>query len=199
MAEEQKNKSAENHNKEVPDTPSSHEYDGIVELNNPSPKWIIIIFYVTIAFSLLYAIHYFGYPGNKKDQYSEYERKVTAFEEEQSAREAVTSDAEEELSNEENFAEGSKLYAEKGCLACHGASGEGNAIGPNLTDNYWIHGCTEEEVIKVITEGIPAKGMTPYKSMMSQKQIEQLSKFILGSMVGSAPANAKDAQGEECK
>ena len=58
---------------------------------------------------------------------------------------------------------------------------------------------SEEEVIKIITEGKPEKGMTPYKSMMSETQINHLAKFILGSMAGSEPANAKEAQGEECK
>lgn len=196
MAEDQKNISNE---AQEPDTPSAHEYDGIKELNNPSPKWIIIVFYITIGFSLIYAIHYFGHPGNKRDQASEYERKVAAFEAKKADMQAEAAEGAAEMTEAEIFAAGSKLYAEKGCIACHGANGEGNAIGPNLADNYWINGCSEEEVIRIIAEGKPEKGMTPYKSMMSQKQIEHLSQFILGSMVGSNPANAKEPQGEECK
>lgn len=197
MAERNKKpRSAEK--EQIPDTPSSHRYDDIEELTNPSPKWIIIVFYVTIGFSLLYAIHYFGYPGNKRDQYSEYERKVAAFEEKKSDMQASVFGA-AEMSEAEILAAGGTLYAEKGCLACHGLNGEGNAIGPNLADQFWINGCTSEEVIKIITEGKPEKGMTPYKSMMSEQQIKHLAQYILSSMRGSNPANAKAAQGIECK
>jgi len=185
-------------NEQPEDTPSSHEYDGIVELNNPSPKWIIIVFLVTIAFSVIYAIHYFGYPGNEKDQISEYERKVAAFETKKAEMKANSAANAEELDITAILDAGKKLYAEKGCIACHGANGEGNAIGPNLSDKYWLNGCSEEEVIKIITEGKPEKGMTPYKSMMSETQINHLSSYILQSMVGSEPANAKEPQGEEC-
>lgn len=181
------------------DTPSSHEYDGIVELNNPSPKWIIIIFLVTIAFSIIYAIHYFGYPGNEMDQASEYERKVAAFEAKKAEMRAESAANAEELDITAILEAGKNLYAEKGCIACHGANGEGNAIGPNLADNFWLNGCSEEDVIKIITEGKPEKGMTPYKSMMSETQIKHLATYILESLVGSEPANAKEAQGVECK
>jgi cytochrome c oxidase cbb3-type subunit 3 len=180
------------------DTPSAHEYDGIKELNNPSPKWIIIVFYVTIAFSLLYAIHFFGHPNNKRDQYSEYERKVEAFEQKKSAMQSDAAAAAIDMDEAAIFEAGGKLYAEKGCIACHGANGEGNAIGPNLADSFWLNGCSEEDVIRIIAEGKPEKGMTPYKSMMSETQIKHLTQFILGSMVGSEPDNAKEAQGEEC-
>lgn len=180
------------------DTPSSHEYDGIVELNNPSPKWIIAVLFATILFSVIYAIHYFGYPGNEKDQVREYERKVAAFEIKKQEMQASSANASADMDESAILAEGKKLYAEKGCLACHGMNGEGNAIGPNLADNYWLNGCSEEDVIKIIAEGKPEKGMTPYKNMMSGKQIEHLTAYILKEMVGSSPANAKEAQGEEC-
>ncbi len=183
---------------QLQDTPSSHRYDDIEELTNPSPKWIIIVFYVTIGFALLYAIHYFGYPGNKRDQYSEYERKVTAFEEKKSEMQANSAGT-VEMSEAEILAAGTSLYAEKGCVACHGLNGEGNAIGPNLADNFWLNGCSTEEVIKIIAEGKPEKGMTPYKSMMSEQQIKHLAQYILSSMRGSNPANARAAQGTECE
>lgn len=105
---------------------------------------------------LLYAIHYFGYPGNKRDQYSEYERKVAAFEEKKSDMQSSASGA-AEMSEAEILAAGGTLYTEKGCLACHGLNGEGNAIGPNLTDQFWLNGCSMEEVIKIISEGKPEK------------------------------------------
>lgn len=176
-----------------------HEYDGIKELNNPSPNWVVAIFFVTIGFSLFYVIHFHGFPDNGRDQVSEYERKVTAFEDKKiEMRAAVAADA-GEMDESEVIAAGEKLYLEKGCIACHGMKGEGNAIGPNLTDNFSINGCSDEAIIKIITEGKPTKGMTPYKAMMSEEQIKHLTVFIQKKLVGSNPENAKDAQGEACK
>jgi cytochrome c oxidase cbb3-type subunit 3 len=176
---------------------ATHEYDGIKELNNPPPAWIIIIFLVTIGFSLLYLVHYFGYPDNQMDQESEYKRKVAAFEEKvkKNQEDAATT---KEISLDEILAAGEDLYIKHGCIACHGQKGEGNAIGPNLTDNYWIHGCAEEDVVSIIRDGNPLKGMTAFGNKMSDKQISSLSQYILVKMVDSNPENPKEAQGEEC-
>ena len=176
---------------------TDHDYDGIKELNNPSPNWVILIFMATFCFSMIYLVHYFGYPENGKDQASEYNTDMEAakLEKENSA----SSGAGGNLSPEMAIAAGKKLYNEKGCIACHGQAGEGNAVGPNLTDKFWINGCSKEAIIKVITEGKPEKGMTPYKNVMTEAQIGHLAAFISGSLSGSTPANAKAAQGEECK
>jgi cytochrome c oxidase cbb3-type subunit 3 len=40
--------------------------------------------------------------------------------------------------------------------------------------------------------------MTPYKDQLTQEQTEQMASYLL-SIVGSNPANAKEAQGTECK
>lgn len=176
-----------------------HDYDGIKELNNPSPNWVVAIFFVTIGFSLFYAIHYHGFPNNGRDQISEYERKSAAFDDKKKEMRALASAEAGEMDESEIIAMGEKLYMEKGCIACHGIKGEGNAIGPNLTDKFWINGCTDKAIIKIITEGKPAKGMTPYKAMMSEDQIKHLTAFIQQKMMGSNPENAKAAQGEACE
>lgn len=175
-----------------------HDYDGIKELNNPSPNWIIAIFFVTIGFSLFYAIHFFGYPDNGRDQKSEYDRKVLAFEERKKEMRNEAAATAGDMDETEIIAAGEKLFMEKGCIACHGMKGEGNAIGPNLTDKFWIHGCSDENIENVISNGVPEKGMTPYKSMMSEEQIKHLAVFIKKKLVGSNPENPKDPQGEEC-
>ncbi len=176
-----------------------HDYDGIRELNNPSPYWIIALFFVTIGFAIFYAVYYFGYPDNGKSQAEEYAMRSAAFDAKIEAQQVATAGTEGEKDLTEIIAEGEKLFAEKGCVACHGMKGEGNAIGPNLTDNYWLNGCSEDDIIKIITEGKPEKGMTPYKAMMSANQIKSLTTFIQKKLVGSSPENAKDPQGEECK
>ncbi len=176
-----------------------HNFDGITEHNNPAPTWIIILFLVTIGFSGLYAIHYFGHPNMDNDQTSEYNRKVAEFEIEKLAMREANKAEGGELSQADILAEGRSLYAEKGCIACHGTMGEGNNIGPNLSDNAWLNGCSPEELIDVIANGRPTKGMTPYKTMMTEDQIAHVTSYILEELVGSNPANGKEAQGEVCE
>jgi len=84
------------------------------------------------------------------------------------------------------------------CFACHGMNGEGNAIGPNMTDDYWLHGCKIQDVVNVIKNGVPAKGMTPFKGQLSDEKIQKVASYIL-SLKGTNPANAKAAQGEKCE
>jgi len=83
------------------------------------------------------------------------------------------------------------------CFACHGMNGEGNAIGPNMTDEYYLHGCKIQDVVNVIKNGVPAKGMTPYKAQLSDEKIMKVASYIL-SLRGTKPANAKAPQGEKC-
>ncbi len=172
----------------------THEYDGIKELNNPSPLWVIFLFMATIGFSGIYAVKYFGYPKNGMDQQSEYKISVEEQKNNMSSeRNGIV------LAEPEMIAAGEKLFKEKGCIACHGSKGEGNTIGPNLCDNFWLNGCKSDEIEHIIKEGKPEKGMTPFKSTLSDAQIKQITTYILKSLVGSNPANGKTAQGVECK
>jgi cytochrome c oxidase cbb3-type subunit 3 len=175
-----------------------HDFDGITELNNPAPNWILLVFIATFGFSLFYAITYFGYPDNGKDQVSEYNRKSEAFDKEKKQQqEASTGGA--VMGEQEKLTAGAQLFTQKGCIACHGMKGEGNQIGPNLTDNYWLNGCSVENVNLIIAEGKPEKGMTPFKSIMTQEEIKDVSLFILKKLVGSNPDKGKAPQGVECK
>ena len=93
---------------------------------------------------------------------------------------------------------GKALYQAKACFACHGMNGEGNAIGPNLTDGFAKHGCSEKEVTAVITKGAPGTTMVAYEAQLSADEINQLAAFVV-SLQGTKPANAKAAEGEKCK
>jgi mono/diheme cytochrome c family protein len=79
------------------------------------------------------------------------------------------------------------------CASCHGQAGEGN-IGPNFTDNFWIHGSEFKDLCKTIVEGVPDKGMISWVGQLSGDQIKQVASYIL-SLEGSNPPNQKAAQG----
>ena len=87
---------------------------------------------------------------------------------------------------------GGEVYTTMNCFACHGLHGEGNAIGPNLCDEYWLNGCSFNEVFNIIKNGNPAKGMTPFKGQINDEKIQQVTSYILGElMVGSTPRECK--------
>jgi cytochrome c oxidase cbb3-type subunit 3 len=199
MADEIKNTDDTTAAEQHDDKHAAHEYDGIVELTNPAPYWIILVLLATLGFSMAYVITYFGYPNNGKDQKSEYEKSVTAFAVEKAEMKKNKPGGSKGLDEKQMILAGQTLFTEKGCIACHGLKGEGNAVGPNLTDDAWINGCKEEQIIATITNGKPEKGMTPFKNMLSEDQIQQLAKYILGSLAGSNPPNPKPAQGVPCK
>ncbi len=83
------------------------------------------------------------------------------------------------------------------CATCHGKLGEGG-IGPNLTDDYWLHGAGISNIYKTVKYGVPAKGMLSWRLEMPPQQMLQVASFVM-TMHGSNPPNAKAPQGELVK
>ena len=171
-----------------------HEYDGIVELDNGMPPWLVNLFYATALFAVVYMIYYHGFD-NGKIMENEYKAEV--------AQAALTQKDEgtgvttyKPLTDQAALASGKALF-DKECVACHGKEGQG-VIGPNLTDEYWIHGGEVNSIFRTIKVGVPDKGMVAWKSRFSGKQMLELASYIL-SLQGTNPPNAKEAQGEKGK
>ena len=182
-------------NEEEKDHLMDHDYDGIKELDNPPPRWIMLLFYITIGWSILYGAYFFWLKQGPHQE-EEYAMETLAHNE----KYQITNLSADDLvafTDEASLSEGKQIYIDMACMACHGMNGEGNAVGPNLTDNYWIHGCNISELFSVIKNGVPAKGMTPFKGQLSDEKIQKVASYVL-SLVGSNPANPKDPQGEEC-
>ncbi|RYZ29080.1 MAG: cytochrome C oxidase subunit III, partial [Chitinophagaceae bacterium] len=77
---------------------------------------------------------------------------------------------------------------------CHGGKGEGG-VGPNLTDKFWLHGGTINDVFKTIKYGVPEKGMQAWEKTYSPSQIKNIASYIK-SIAGSNPPNGKSPQGD---
>jgi len=181
---------------EVDEHLSEHTYDGIEELDNPPPRWIMMLFYLTIGFSIIYAAYFFWF-----DIGDLQEAKYAKKSEQHDARYQMASQSTDELvvlSDAADIEEGANIYREMSCFACHGMSGEGNAIGPNLTDNNWISGCDFQSIFNMIKNGNPAKGMTAFKMQLSDNRIQKVASYVV-SLKGSNPPNAKGPQGEACE
>ncbi len=174
-----------------------HEYDGIRELDNDLPPWWKWLFYITIVFAAVYLIRLFVFHPDDLIQDREFanEMKKVAV---TKAAETTTPAAEfkvELLTDDASLASGKETWT-KICAACHLADG-GGLVGPNMTDDYWIHGNTVEDLYNVVTNGVIEKGMLPYKSQLSeQKRLEVIS-YILVKLHGTTPANPKAPQGNK--
>jgi cytochrome c oxidase cbb3-type subunit III len=172
-----------------------HNYDGIEELDNPPPRWIMAIFYITIAWSIIYAANYFWLDVGD-DQDTEYVKKSAQHDAKYQLKNQSTGEL-GLLTDAADLDAGKIIYTEMNCFTCHGVVGEGNAIGPNLTDNYWISGCDFPDVVNIIKNGNPTKGMTAFKTQISDSKIQQVASYVL-SLSGTDPADAKAAQGDLC-
>lgn len=169
-----------------------HDYDGIKELSNRPPPWLMMIFYGTIIWSVFYVFHYhiLKTGPSQEDEYN------TEMAEADNLYKTAAFDASNItlITDNGKLSQGLIKYS-KACASCHGANGEGT-VGPNLTDNNWLHGNTPEAVFKTIKEGVPNTSMTAYGNMYSDKDILLYTSYILVSLKGTNPANGKAPEGE---
>lgn len=171
-----------------------HDFDGIKELDNRLPPWLKYLFYVSIVFSFAYLVRLVIFEDDSIVQSLEYENEMAAANPE---TEAIADSIVPEVkivSMEEKLSKGKATYNSV-CAVCHGKFGEG-LVGPNLTDDYWIHGGSIEELSAVIADGIIEKGMLAFKTQLSPTQREYVLDYIL-SLEGTNPANAKAPEGEK--
>jgi len=173
-----------------------HDYDGIKELDNALPPWWKYGFYFTIAVAALYLLRYHVWKtGPDPQQEYDQEMKVAAAQIEEYRKKSgdMVDEKTVTMADATGIAEGDKIF-HANCFACHGAKGEGG-VGPNLTDNYWLHGGTINDVFKTIKYGVPEKGMQSWEKTYSPAQIQNLASYIK-TLVGTNPPNAKPSQGD---
>jgi cytochrome c oxidase cbb3-type subunit III len=173
-----------------------HDYDGIKELDNALPPWWKWGFYFTVVVAVIY-IFRFHVTGSGPTPLEEYDSEMKVAATKMDAFNKNSKEAFDEktvtLADAKGIAEGKKIFAGT-CFPCHGANAEGNAVGPNLTDEYWLHGGSLGDVFKTVKNGVPDKGMQAWGKTFSPADIKNISSFIL-SLQGTKPANAKAAQG----
>lgn len=186
-----------------------HDYDGIREYDNPLPPWWVYLFWITILWSGVYVVYYhvFAIGDNSTEEYiKEYDpmwnrnvdpnlATLKLIESGRSASYILTGEVSynyEALTDEASLAGGKDIFL-KNCAACHNPEG-GGQIGPNLTDQYWISGGGINNVVKTITEGVPAKGMIAWNTTLSQEEILQVGSYLL-TLQGTNPPNPKGPEG----
>lgn len=177
------------------DEDMGHSYDGITEFDNDLPPWWKYGFYFTIVFAVAY-MGYYHVANAGQLQIAEYETEM------RQAALLVSNEPDDPnklttyttLMAPADLSAGKSVYTTN-CAPCHGANAEGK-VGPNLTDEYWLHGGDINQVYKTIKFGVTSKGMVAWKGKLAGKQILQVSSYI-ESLQGSKPANAKEPQGDK--
>jgi cytochrome c oxidase cbb3-type subunit III len=178
-----------------------HDYDGIQELDNDLPFWWIALFISTAIIGLSYMAYYglgIG-PGQEKEFEQEVARAelMRTFNGPTGKQAEVANKPPEVLPEptEENTRRGKEIFT-KNCFACHGPEGAG-LVGPNLTDNFFVHGNSLAEVVHIITIGVPAKGMISWSATLSKEEIFDVASFVHSLQGKNLPG--KPPEGKEIK
>ncbi len=178
----------------------AHEYDGIRELDNSLPPWWKYLFYVSIVFAVVYLYRY-HVAGSAPLSAEEYKQEMATAELERMAYLEEASNLVNEtsvvaLTASSELESGRKVYTNL-CVPCHGSLGEGKAtLGPNLTDDYWIHGGSIKDIFKTVKYGVQGKAMISWQDQLSPRQMQEVSSYIL-TLQGTNPPNAKEPEGEK--
>ena len=173
-----------------------HAYDGIREYDNPLPRWWVWIFAGSFWFSVAYFFHY-HLSGNGVSVAAAYEADV-AQAREQAAKSSLAAPVSEEslgklMADAALMKDTQALFGLR-CAPCHGDRGQG-VIGPNLTDNAWIHGHGSlTDIYAVVDQGVLAKGMPAWGKQLSPIEVRKLAAFI-GTQRGKAlPGKAPEGE-----
>ena len=167
-----------------------HEYDGIHELDNKLPRWWVWLFNLTIIFSVVYMAYYhvLGKGRSMTELYQEDMKvgdqlKAKAVAEFEGSMASLTPSKDPAI-----LAEGKDTFM-KLCAPCHRPDG-GGLVGPNLCDDYWIHGSNFVDNLKTIWNGVPAKGMVTWKGTLKPFTIYAAGSYIY-TLRGTNPKNPK--------
>jgi len=185
-----------------------HEADGITEFDNDLPRWWLYGFYFTILFAAAYLVNYHLLPHpfmGDKTIAAEYDAEVKAA--------GLTNPRPlppgggagvpvvVPLTDQASLEKGRAVFESQTnpCSACHRPD-LGGLVGPNLTDDQWLHGCTAGEIVHDIQTGFPQRGMLPYGGgpALSDEQLRQVASYVL-SKRGSHPPNPKIPDAERDK
>lgn len=181
------------------------DYDGIKEYDNPLPRWFLLMFYITILFSFWYMAYYTA----KTEAIAKATgagrnlawsgTRLAAQQKAADAGKGVFTEPrgealEKYLRDPANIARGEALF-KANCVACHGEHGQG-VVGPNLTDRFWIHGGSREQIVSSITTGWTEKGMPAWGVTLGAEKVHWLASYVR-SIRGRSVENPKAPQGVE--
>lgn len=198
---------------------TGHEWDGIKELDNPMPRWWLIVYYATIVWAAVYVIAYPAWPlvrtattgllgySSRGDVKTELDAAKAAKADYIAAIGAKS--VKEILADEKlrTFAAAAGAAAFKvNCVQCHGSGAQGSPGYPNLNDDDWLWGGSAEQIQQTIVHGIRyvedpntrVSEMPAFADILQPKQITQVASFVASLSNKTENVSAEDvAAGKE--
>jgi len=174
---------------------TSHTYDGITEYDNPLPGWWSAIFALCTLFAPIYLLYFHG-GGDGKLIHAQYEDETARIFTLRFKELGDLSPDRETLmkfKDETEWLAVGKAVFNTNCVSCHGADGGGN-VGPNLTDDAWLHVTNIEDIAKVIQDGAANGAMPAWRNRLSHINQIVLTAAYVASLRGSG-ATGKAAEG----
>lgn len=196
---------------------TGHEWDGIKELDNPMPRWWLMVFYACILFSVVWWILYPAWPTGSgyttgllgSNQRVELDERIAEARGEQAAwlERIADSDPAAIIADPDlrQFAvAGGGVAFKDNCAPCHALGGAGQLNYPVLADDEWLWGGTLEDIEYTIRHGIrggidpdardsmmPAFGAD---GLLEPAQVREIAQYVL-SLGGNAEDAAAAARG----
>lgn len=195
---------------------TGHEWDGLKELNNPTPRWWLWVFYATCIWSLGYWVVYPAWPtlsGHTKGTagWTQY-KKLEAEQAEINARQAKYGAAFKDASFEQIMKDetlyafavaGGKAAFKNNCATCHGSGAQGGKGYPNLNDDDWIWGGKLSDIYTTLKFGIRAAHDDTRVSQMpafgrdgvlKQADIKDVTTYVIALSQGKATPDMAGAK-----
>lgn len=179
-----------------------HSYDGIQEYDNRLPNWWLFTLYGSIVFSIGYWLFYetFGVGFTQDESYQHEVELAAQAQIEREMGKEVTDEALLLMTQvPAQLDAGAKIFQQK-CVQCHGPQAAGD-IGPNLTDDFWLHGNAPLQVYNTVMNGVQAKGMQAWKDQLGPVRVRQVVAFVLTrkglNVPGKAPQGRASAEWEK--
>ena len=197
MSEHQDNKT-DNRVEYQQDTVMEHVYDGIQEFDNKLPNWWLWLMWGSMVFALFYwlVFHTLELRVLPREQFEGVMAEAEEIQLAKMLEAGIDNDFFVALAeNEAKVAEGRKIFV-KHCVACHLDQGQGS-VGPNLTDGVWIHGCEPMDMMKIVNDGVAAKGMPAWQNQLGPTRVMAAVSYIM--TIQNTNVQGKAPEGEPCK
>lgn len=185
-----------------PDT-TGHVWDGdLREYQNPMPRWWILLFYITIVFSIIYLVLFPGLG-------TQFKGVLGWSQEKQHADEVKAANAKygpifagyrsqplEKVALDARARQMGERIFLNNCAQCHGSDARGSRGFPNLADGDWLYGGTPDAIKTSITDGRQGAMPPMAAAIGSNDDVIDVANYVL-SLSESAHDSARAARGRE--
>lgn len=182
---------------------TGHTWDeDLSELNNPMPRWWMLLFIITIVFSAGYLLLYPGLGSargllgwSSTGAYAQEQQQANAALSVVYAKYAATPFP--DLARDKGaMAIGERIFINN-CAACHGSDARGSKGFPNLTDNDWLHGGTQDAILETITHGRVGTMPVMSAAVGTEADVADVAEYVLS--LSNSPHDAAAATRGQAK